>query len=1202
MNSTYLKNILRDIRDTKGKVISIATMVGLAAAVVVGLMLSGTTMRNTLNYSMDTYRHPDIIVRSTYGLDYEDELILKRDPDVNTMTLVKTADLMDNETLIRLKAYNNDLPKSVIVEGKMPENTDEIALDAVLMDSYKIGDELHFSYIENSRIDEEVMANLDYKLVGFFHTSDYFMEDMRELSFTAKKELDGYAYVLEDNFDTDKYGEANIVYNREAPRNLHDVAYRKFVYDKQEKIEEALANRPGEVLAGIKSDVNEELDDAQGEIDDAKKEISDAEKELADARAELDQGYIDYEKGKKEFNTEIANAKSELADARAELADGENQLQSGKAEYNRNLTNFNQEIANAEAELRQNEANLSSAQREIDNARADLDQGYRRLQNEFAGPRAELSAAKNQLDEAKRELDKNINDYNNAKAQIEAGLSELDQKAKDLDLLETQINGAVSAGNDNTNSDLDTNKINEMRAELEAGRTQVTTNKAELLTRQNELVSAIRDIEAGRAKYEAGLAEYKANKNELDSRYNEEKAKLDAASTEINARQREIDNGWASLNAGRRELEANKTSGQNQLDEALREINASRQSLDNGWAEYNEGLETLEEEKAKGEKELKDSYQDLLDGEDKYADAKREFEENRDKALDEIEEGEDEIKEGKDALLRLADPEYDIETVYDNEGINTYYQNSLNMDELTKVFPTFFYLVAMLVTLTTMKRYIDEQRTINGTLKSLGYSNKDISARFYLYGIIPTLIGSIIGAIVGRYLISNVIIHAYSSGFGNIGINYGMTIPYMIFAVVLSVALIALTVYFSSKETVSQTPASLLRPKAPNIGKKIWLERIDPIWKKMSFMQKITARNIFRYKSRMFMTLFGVGGCTALTFFGFAMIDSITETVRIEQDEIGHYDVIAMLDEVANDEDIASFNEKTKAYKTLPIRYQSANIRYEDKRRDVNIVVAEDYNKLTDFLTLRTPKGDPVSLANEDAVLTEKASKELGLAIGDSISYRLDGEVYKLPISNIVENYTGDYIYISADSFTRITGQTPIMNANYLKGDADNVIKDIEDEAAVVAIINASVIYASMDVLLANLNLVIGVITLISVMLALVVLYNLININVSERKRELATIKVLGFYPKEVTGYIFREIFILTILGILVGYVLGYAMFRYIIYVVAPEAIMLFYGVHPRPFVYSGLITIAISLVLLVVVHRKLKDIDMAEAMGSGVE
>ena len=1155
MNKTYLKNNLRDIKNTKGKVLSIAIMIGLATLVVVAMTLTGPSMRNTLNKSLNTYKHPDIIVKSTYGLDYEDDLIISKDKDIEKITKIKASDLLIDDNLIRVKAYNDNIKKSVLTKGTMPRKKDEIALEDSLEDSYKIGDKIKLKYIKNSKFDGKALKNLTYEVVGFYKSSDHFMEDMRELSFGAKKELSGYAYVLEENFDTDKFSEINIVYKNTNNLDKTSKDYEKFVEDKKEKIEKDIANRPKEVLEKIKKDSNDDIKKAQNDIDYAKKELSDGEKKLDDAKEELDKGFKDYEKGKKTFDQKILDGKKSLESSKKELIDGEKKLKDGQKEYEENLAIFNDKIKKAEEEIAKNENELKNGQKQIDEGYLKIKKGYKLLDDEFSKAREKLNAGKVQLDKAKEEIDQKENE-----------LLKLEQ------LLNQSPKNNLGMEIPNEYKNLSPSNLLNMKAQLEEAKNQ----------------------------YNEGLNDYKANKLLLENKYNAEKSKIDDQKAILDQKQSEINSGIKKLNEGKSKLESQKTSGKKELDQAKNKISNSKKEIADGWQKYNEGIKDFNYQKQKGEKELRDNYKKLLDGKDEYDKNFEKFTKEKNDAQKEIADGEVEIEDGKDALARLVDPKYTIENIFENQGINTYYQNSLNMDQMTKVFPTFFYLVAMLVSLTTMKRFIDEQRVINGTLKSLGYTNSQISQRFYFYGLIPTIIGSLIGAILGRLIVAEVIIKAYSSGFNNLGIDYVNPISYMAFAILLSAFLIAITVHLSSNETVRETPASLLRGKSPEVGKKILMEKISPIWRRLSFLQKITARNLFRYKSRMFMTLFGVGGCTALTFFGFAMIDSIKDTVNLQKNAINHYDVVAVIDEKSKESDLASFYKKIEDFDHLQIKMQEVKITKNNEKRKLNFVVFNDTDNLDKFVSLHTNKGKAIDLSKEEAVITEKAFNKLNLKKNDLIKFEKDGKEIKVKVTNFSENYTGDFIYMTKDKYEQIAGEKYQTNAVYLKGNSDKIIKKIENENSINAITNTSVIYSSIDVLMANLNLVIGVITLISIMLALVVLYNLININVSERKRELATIKVLGFYPKEVTSYISREISILTLLGILLGYVLGIAMFRYVIAVVAPENVLLAYRTHPSAYIFSGALTILILLVLIIFVHKNLKKIDMAEAMSSG--
>ena len=1100
---TYFKNILRDIKKTKGKVFSIGIMVGLATMVIVALNLSGPSMRKSLKKSLDTFNHPDIIVKSTYPMDYEDKILLEKDGDIDQISFINTIDMLDKERIIRLKSFDKNFGKIKILEGKNITKDNEIILDKSMKDYYKIGDDISLSYIKDDQKDDNELKNTKYKLVGFFTTSEKFMEDMREVSPLGKKELDGLAFVNKDNFLTEKFNEVNISYKDSYEMDKTSQTYIEFVGSKKSRIEDDIYQRPKNLLNEIKKEANEKISDAEADINEAEDKISSTEQDLADAKVKLDDGFRKYEEEKAKYNREIRNAEIRLQDSLKVLENGQEELENAKRELANSWEEYNKEIPEAEKVL---------------------DTKYQ-----------ELTKAREEINSNKKELLAN------------------------LDAIEKAINDAKSLNSLDSLSDIDQEM--DSSENLNPLESPNSDNIIEMENQKQALLGALSEIEAKENEVSAGLAEYEKARNEFDEK---------------------------------------KTSALKELEDGESKIDQNQIKINQGWTEYYQGRDRLNYSREDGRRKLEDAYNKLLSSKEDYEDGLEEFNENKGDAKEKIEDGKKEIADKKDLLLKLRDPEYDVITIFDDEGIDTYYQNSLNMDSLSRVFPVFFYMVAMLVTLTTMQRYISEQRLISGTLKSLGYSNQMIAKRFYIYGLIPTVIGSIIGGILGRVLIVKVIFNAYSTGFDILETSYANSFKVIIGSIILSSILVGLTVYLSSKETVRESPARLLQAKAPEIGSKILLEKIKPIWKKMTFMQKVTARNIFRYKSRMFMTIFGVAGCTALIFFGFAMIDSLKDTASIQQNEIHNYKIVAMLDEKASDDEYKKYNQKISPYKHLAIRNESASLRKDGKDLDISVVIPEDNKEFEKFVNLRKNKKNPIDLDKVGAVITENASNILNIKENDKIKVRVDGKDIEVKVGAIVENYVSDYLYLSNKSYENLAKDKVSLNANYIDGDPKDIIDQLEDEDVVMAVINTSRAYESMDSLLDNLYLVIVVITLISSILASVVLYNITDINVSERKRELATIKVLGFYSKEVTSYIYREIFFLTLIGIIGGFGLGYMMFRYILRVVAPRDIMLAYKLHPLSFIVSSGITLLLSLIMLAYIHKKLKKIDMAEAMSSG--
>ena len=1096
--NTFYKNIIRDMKTTLGKVFSIGVMVGLATMIIVGLNLTGPSMRKSLDESLNIYKHPDIIVRSTYPMDYEDQILLENDDDIKDISFIKIIDLENQDNIIRIKSFDKNFEKIDMVDGQKLKAKNEIILDKALKSTYKIGDYVDFSYINDKQKDTNKLKNTKYKVVGFFNTSQRFLEDMKEISPVGKKEIAGLAFISEENFEKEEFDEVNISYKTTEELNKTSNEYKKIVKDKKDTIDKAILSRPKEVLEKIKTEANDKINKAEGDLSDAREKISDTEKDLKDAKIKIDDGFSKYETEKAKYHREIENAKAKLSKARNDLITGQAELDKAKLELENSRNKYNEEIKINEEKLNESYQQIKAGQDEISSKRQE----------------------------------------------IENGLSQIDASFKES----LQVNGQLPDSNENqTELGLDT----------------------------------------------LGLA----NSDDFEGEIAKQKAPLLAGLEEIKKKEAELNRSLATYNQGKAKFEEEKKSGAAKLDQAQKTVNSKQTEINRGWTSYYQGLDELEKNRIKGANELEKAYKDLIKSKADYEKGLKEFEDKKAESLDDIEEGEEEIKDQKETLLKLTDPEYKVSTIFDNEGIDTYYQNSLNMDKLSLVFPVFFYMVAMLVTLTTMKRYIEEQRLINGSLKSLGYSNKLIARRFYIYGLIPTLIGSIIGGILARYLIAGIIFKAYSTGFSIINMSFTSSLLLIIGSVILSASLVALTVFFTSKETVNESPARLLQAKAPEKGSKILLEKIRPIWKSLSFMQKITARNLFRYKSRMFMTLFGVAGCTALIFFGFAMIDSLKDTSAIQQNELFHYQSIAILDQKS---DRKAFDDLIEKDKRLEIRNESASLNRTGTDLDLSIIIPKDMARFNDFVSLRKNKSNPINLKEAKAVITKNASKKLKLKENDKIKVEVDKKLIEIEIGAITENYVGDYLYISKDYYEDLTSNKLSVNADYIKGDPDKITQKLEDIDDILAVINTSRAYESMDALLANLNLVIVVITLVSSVLASVVLYNITDINVSERKRELATIKVLGFYPKEVTAYIYREIFILSLIGIGGGYLLGYLMFRYIIDLVAPRDIMLSYKLHPLSFIVSAAITLILSMIMLIYVHNKLKNIDMAEAMSSG--
>ncbi|EEB36355.1 efflux ABC transporter, permease protein [Anaerococcus hydrogenalis DSM 7454] len=729
-------------------------------------------------------------------------------------------------------------------------------------------------------------------------------------------------------------------------------------------------------------------------------------------------------------------------------------------------------------------------------------------------------------------------------------------------------------------------------------------NKDQILKLKNELESLNEKksnlyfkIEKSKRLISALNSEYKKGKEEFDLSYNKAMEPINENLGKLDKVKSDLDKKKSLYETSIKKLNDEKDQSSKKLSQAKKELDKNEEKLNNSLSSYQKGLREFNYQKENGKNQLAKNFNNLLENQRKLDQANKKFDEEAKKARKEIDGGYKKIKDARENLVNLVDPTYEIDDIFSNKSIDTYYKNSLNMDELSKVFPTFFYFIALLVSLTTIKRYIEEQRVQNGTLKALGYSNFDIGRKFFIYALIPTILGSILGCIIGKYLICKIIFNAYSSGFDILSLDFINSFWIALFTIFLSTLLISLTVYFTSISEVKEQTADLLRPKAPKKGSRIFLEKIKFIWTRLSFMTKITFRNLFRYKARMFMTIFGIGGCTALLFFGFAMTDSVKDTSKIQRGQITKYDYISLFDENVKESDKKSYQKILNDAKSLKILYKKVDVSTKKGNMKVNLIVFDDVSKVDKFINIRDKKKNKIDFNDKSVIISKNLSKNINL--DKDLEFDLDNRTKKVKVKDISENYIDDYIYMSKDAYKNIFNKNVSFNGDIVKSDKKTKDKILSNKIS-QALIEPNKFYERMDSLMANLNLVIAIITLVSMILAVVVLYNLTNINVSERKKELATTKVLGFYPRETTAYIYRETYILTILGIILGYILGYIMLRYVLNVVAPDGIFISNKTHLSSYVISAFITLFTSFLIMIIVHFKLKKINMAEAMKAG--
>ncbi len=861
---------------------------------------------------------------------------------------------------------------------------------------------------------------------------------------------------------------------------------------------------------------------------------------IDEAEAELEDAWAEYEEKKAEAEQELADAAQELEDGWAELADAE------------------QELADAKLEIDRGQAELDDGKDEFYRAlpgyKQQIADGYSKLESS----RAQLDSAQTQLDEGRAQLD-----------QLSEG------KAAFWTMVETQINPLLTQYG---LPPIDTSDQSDAATITAIEQVQTLVGLAPSLP---EGFDPAQLEQLGQLK--EGLEALAAQGTTLDASL----AALDEKQAEIDAGRRQIEDGLSELQAQERQLEKTKIETENQFAVADEKLLDARQQYADGLAELEEGR------------------QELIDGQKEYEDAKAEAEQELADGKEEILDAESEVREIEKGKWLLGDRS-------DNTSFSSYGDNADKIAAIATVFPVFFFLVAALVALTTMTRMVEEERGQVGTMKALGYTRGQIAAKYILYALTASLAGSGVGMLIGMQLFPRIILSAYNIMYDLPDLLTPFNWGFGLLATGAAVACTLLATLNACWAELREQPASLMLPKAPKAGKRILLEHIGPVWRRLRFTHKVTARNLFLYKKRFFMTVVGIAGCTALLVTGFGLQDSISDIVEKQFDELAHYQMLVSLqDESALDgQDLAAIlNDETKVTGHLAVSQQDATVVPEEGGEEDNlyIVVPSDTEAMTEYFTFRQrTTGETVPFEEGSVVISEKLAERHDLSVGDAITVEnADGDEASFTITGVCENYIYHYLYMSEDVYRDAFGEEPETNLLYCRLAEGVDTPEAEDELATALLKCRDIagaqftheITASFRQSLDSINYIVVVLIIAAGALAFVVLYNLTNINITERSKELATIKVLGFYDGEVGAYIYREASVLTLIGTVCGLVFGIALHTFVIRTAEVDMVMFGRSIYPMSFVWSALLTIAFSLLVNLVMYRKLKNISMVESM-----
>lgn len=995
-----------------------------------------------------------------------------------------------------------------------------------------------------------------------------------------------------------------------------------------------------------------QLDTARSQLDDGWSQVSAAKAQLADGQAQLDSAQKQVTSGLAELEENqktLDENKAKLADGKAQIEAGEQQLEAAK-----------QTLTTKQSELDQSKAEIIAGQQQIESTRTQLNAQKQQITDglsQVSAGEAQLQDGISALESAKAQLTELQSQLEIVRASYNAALENPDASQEEIDILAAQVSAleeqeaAVSQQIQASEAQIESQRqqLAATRSELESGLAAVEDGLSQLSQKESELNAGREQITAGQAEIDAGWIQIQEQENTLAASKAEIEAgeqelekgqkQLKAAKKKLNKAQKEIDSNAETLAAGQAELDANVAklndneaqyaSGLEQYNSGARQIAENEAKLTSGEQEIAENEAKLadgekeiadnEKKLADGEKEitdnekkLQDAAKDLKKGEKDLADGKKEYEDAKKDAEDEIAENQQKLDDAKKELEDLEMPEW---MVTDREALPEYTDYGDNADRLRnigQVFPVIFFLVAALISLTTMTRMVEEQRTQIGTLKALGYKKSAIAAKYICYAFFATLLGSVLGMLIGEKIIPYIIITAYGIMYHNVANT--ISIDYQPgFALIASTASVVCTVgatLFASGKELQETPASLMRPPAPKEGKRVLLERLTFIWKHLSFSWKSTIRNLFRYKKRLIMTVFGIAGSMGLMLVGFGIQDSISDIAAIQYRELQHYDGMVIEDSDATEEEHAELFEYMKENEQIAHcnRVQMTKISAPKGSSNISIYlfVPESLSEFAKDVTLKNRiTGETYELTDEGAAISEKTASLLGLKVGDMIPLKKGDKEYKVRVAVITENYMSHYLYMTPRVYEQTFGEKPeyenivFTMQEDCKDDLEMAGSRILANPGALSISYTSSLASQVDRMLSTLDAVILVLIVSAGMLAFVVLYNLNNINITERQRELATLKVLGFYDGEVSQYVLRENVILTVLGIMFGAVFGILIHRYVITTVEVDAVMFGRNIKPLSFLYSGILTSIFSIVVNGVMHFKLKTIDMVESLKS---
>ena len=1142
MASAFNKEIGRSIRQTMGRFVAIAVIAALGAGFYAGLRMSAPDMKIAADQNFDGTNLMDIRVMSTLGLsDAEIEELRSVEGVEAVMPAYETdavAEIDGSQYVVRIHSLDVDAARaSDVSDGQTARSDDPDYINRLVLTEGDWPDEPGECVLgEDVVMDTEVAVGDTVVLTE--GTGDL-GDTLRVTEFTVTGFARCSYYASPTNLGTTSLGSGVVDQFAYVPVETFsdDMPYTEaFLTVKGARDQAASSAAYDEAVARVV----ERLEAMEGDFNAAR--LDDIK---GSAQRELDEERADYEAQK-------ADAEAQLTDAKAQLDD-------------------------AEAQLDAAQATISQSERQIADGQAEYDAGVAELAEQRAQAESQLTDAQAQLDEGRAQYEDVMamrDDLQAQLAQAQAGLDAIDTQVPDIDAALDQARSGLAQA-EAALTQLEQMGASDPESPLHAAYEECLAKVAEA----EEGIAQLEDLAAQRAQLVAAISQLEAGIAQID----EQTAGLSAAY---------FDDAQAELDAQRASAAQQLADAQSQLDAAAAQLQSGRDQLGQGRIDYQDGVAEYESGLAEYERSYEDAQRQFAEAEEQLADAQRQ--------IDEIE-----------------DPQFYVLDRSKLIGAESFESDANRIDQIAQVFPFIFFLVAALVSLTTMTRMVEEERVLIGTHKALGYGKARITSKYLIYALAASGTGSLIGIATLTQFLPYFIMNAYSIVYAvpqrPTPIDPGLAV----LSAGLSIGITLVATWAAAASTLRESPAALMQPRAPKAGKRILLERIPVIWRRFSFSWKVTARNIFRYKQRFFMAVIGIAGCTALLLTGLGLQNAINDIIDKQFYQLYRYSMVVRVDDEvtaareAVDDVLDGDAAAVESYEWL----HTANVlAVEEGAKDqrLELVVPEDPANAVDYVLMRERVGHaPLQLSDDGVIISEKLAHELGLGVGDEIDiYQEDdignatGDAVSLPIAGIMENYVSQYLFISPTLYEEAFGNQPAWDTVYAKTTDDEGVRaqlsaDLLDTPDVKTVGYNDEQIDSYRTMLTSVDSVVVVLIVAAAALAFVVLYNLTNINIAERAREIATLKVLGFTRKEVNAYIFRETMILSVIGAAAGLVLGIFLEAFVVQTAEVDQVMFGREIHALSFAIAFALTLVFTVLVMLAMRGKLRRIDMVESLKS---